>query len=234
MAWWRRLLLRCSLGIQLFAFYWYSCCCMLAMAATSGNLLPPCPEVAVVPAEYFDFEDYMAEPWYVQQQSETRQWPNRASFRCIRVQFSPITEGQRPTKMGYTLMVHNQGQDATGIPMDDKEGLCGYQPHPEEEPAKFGIAPCHLPTSYSVPYWVIAYEDGMDGYSLVSGGQPESQSNDGSGTCHTGDKGLWILTRSQERNDTVVEQVRVIARAEGFDLSVLHDVKQNKCSSDDR
>merc|ERR1712135_136539 len=67
----------------------------------------------------------------------------------------------------------------------------------------------------------------MGGYALISGGAP---SHETAGGCTTGsgtnDAGLWIFTRQQTRNVTLVTEVRGIADAKGFDLSVLKVVQQ--------
>jgi len=71
------------------------------------------------------------------------------------------------------------------------------------------------------PYWVIAYDE-KEGYALVSGGPPTIEGKDGK--CQTGkgvnDAGLWIFTREQKRDDALLEKVRGLAEAKGFDLSV--------------
>ena len=52
--------------------------------------------------------------------------------------------------------------------------------------------------------------------------------------CRTKDSGgLWILTRTPKRNETVVRVVREIAHSKGFDLSVLFNVTQDGCVYDD-
>jgi len=41
--------------------------------------------------------------------------------------------------------------------------------------------------------------------------------------------GLWIFSRSQERDDALIDKVRTIAVDAGFDISVLNDVDQSNC-----
>ena len=43
--------------------------------------------------------------------------------------------------------------------------------------------------------------------------------------------GLWIFTRMQTRNEAVIQKVRSIALAKGFDLSVLQDINQTSCKN---
>jgi hypothetical protein len=79
-----------------------------------------------------------------------------------------------------------------------------------------------------------AYDE-AEGYALVSGGQPTIPGENGG--CKTGtgtnNSGLWIFTRSQERNDDVINKVRSIAETAGFDTSVLNDVVQDGCDYGD-
>ncbi|KAL7555798.1 hypothetical protein ACA910_002264 [Epithemia clementina (nom. ined.)] len=202
----------------------------VAAVTTEGNI-PQCKTVEV--QQNFDLKTYISAPWFSQQQAETP-YQTKEYFYCVRAQYEAVGGRTGKTKEGYTVFVNNQGQDANGVRIRAGEALCAFQPAPEEEPAKLGVAPCHLPPLYAGPYWVVAYEDGPHGYSLVSGGPPIVPALDGSGGCHTADRkgfsgGLWILTRSAQRNETVVEEVRAIAQEKGFDLSVLHDVNQENC-----
>ncbi|CAJ1395425.1 unnamed protein product [Effrenium voratum] len=95
---------------------------------------------------------------------------------------------------------------------------------------KLEVAPCFLPSIAAGPYWVIDYDEAA-GYALISGGAPQNEGTDG---CRTGsgtnNAGLWIFTRSQKRDEALVQKVRSIAAQKGFDLSVLNDVDQTECS----
>jgi len=88
-----------------------------------------------------------------------------------------------------------------------------------------------LPSFFSGPYWVVAYNE-AEGYALVSGGAPTHSYEGG---CRTGtfvnDAGLWIFTRKQQRDEALLQNVRGIATSKGFDISVLNDVDQTDCAS---
>lgn len=71
-------------------------------------------------------------------------------------------------------------------------------------------------------------------WALVSGGPPTEMTP--SGKCRTGSgvngSGLWIFTRAQKRDPVLINKIRAIASAKGFDLSVLIDVEQgSNCTS---
>lgn len=110
--------------------------------------------------------------------------------------------------------------------------LCAYQKGPGA--SKLAVAPCFLGPKRWVAgdYWIIDYDE-EEGYALVSGGQPTIPTANG---CRTGtginDSGLWIFTREQNASDALVTKVRGIAQAQGFDVSMLKDVKQNSCVYD--
>eukprot|EP00747_Dinoflagellata_sp_TGD_P183126 gnl/TRDRNA2_/TRDRNA2_37824_c0_seq1.p1 gnl/TRDRNA2_/TRDRNA2_37824_c0~~gnl/TRDRNA2_/TRDRNA2_37824_c0_seq1.p1 ORF type:complete len:220 (-),score=40.33 gnl/TRDRNA2_/TRDRNA2_37824_c0_seq1:60-719(-) len=169
----------------------------------------------------FDVKSYVAGEWFIQQQAVTKYLPKTENF-CVSAEYSLLS---KPSFWGYTIGVHNIAHEANGVVHDSGSTLCAYGTDPET-PAKLAVAPCFLPKVAAGPYWVIAYDE-TEGYALVSGGQPTVSTPEG---CRTGtgvnDSGLWIFTRKQERDEALVQKVRSIAAAEGFDLSVLNDVDQ--------
>ena len=173
--------------------------------------------------ENFDLKQYVSAPWYIHQQAETTYSPLDRNY-CTRAEY---TIRDSPTfPWGYTVDVNNYAQDALG---NDYGGpLCAFQEN--ESSGKLAVAPCFLPKSAAGPYWIVAYDE-SEGYALVSGGQPTIPGENGG--CKTGtgtnNAGLWIFTRSQERNDDVIDKVRSIAETSGFDTSVLNDVVQDGC-----
>ena len=81
--------------------------------------------------------------------------------------------------------------------------------------------------------WVKNIEDEPYQWALISGGPPRFESPTHPGTCRGGDgvngSGLWIFTRDAQVPKAVVEFVRGLAAAKGFDVSVLNDVVQKGC-----
>ena len=68
---------------------------------------------------------------------------------------------------------------------------------------------------------------------MVSGGQPDNVGENGCTTgTGTNNSGLWIFTRAQQRDEALIDSVRNIATAAGFDVSVLNDVDQSNCAGD--
>ena len=51
------------------------------------------------------------------------------------------------------------------------------------------------------------------------------------GVCRCVPTGMWIFTRQQARNETLVDKVRSIAVAKGIDVSVLKYNNQTTCLS---
>ena len=67
---------------------------------------------------------------------------------------------------------------------------------------------------------------------MVSGGQPKNAGENGCTTgTGTNNSGLWIFTRAQQRDEALIDSVRNIATAAGFDVSVLNDVDQSNCAA---
>ena len=129
---------------------------------------------------------------------------------------------------GYTVDVYNSASTENGAVVEG--ALCAYQTGDSgTDLSKLAVAPCFLPKIFSGPYWVVAYDE-TEGYALISGGQPTNEFPDG---CRTGtglnNSGLWIFSRSRERDEDLINTVRGIASDAGFDISVLNDVDQSNC-----
>jgi lipocalin len=196
----------------------------IALAITVVNAQDSCKTVSTV--ENFDIEKYASKPWYIQQQAITTYSPLSQNY-CTRAKYKVRKSATIP--WGYTVNVNNYAEDSNGNTFGGP--LCAYQTTGSK--SKLAVAPCFLPKFAAGPYWIIAYDE-TEGYALVSGGQPTIQGKDGG--CKTGTgtnkSGLWIFTRAQKRDDTLVTKVRSLAQAAGFDLSVLNDVVQEGCDQD--
>jgi lipocalin len=174
----------------------------------------------------FDIETYASAPWYVHQQAVTRYSPLDQNY-CTRAEYE-VRESS--SFWGYSVNVNNYAQDADGNEYGGT--LCAYQTQLSD--SKLAVAPCFLPKFAAGPYWVVAYNED-EGYALVSGGQPTIPADPDGATagCRTGEginnSGLWIFSRKPERDDTLIETVRGIAKDAGFDLTVLNDVSQEGC-----
>merc|ERR1711972_86926 len=171
----------------------------------------------------FNLTRYVSAAWYPQQQMSVQYLPPD-SFNCVTASYGVK---ERPSFFGWTVDVRNRAVNDDG---STREGdLCAYTPD-SSEPAKLAVAPCFLPTFAAGPYWILAYNE-EEGYALVSGGQPTIQTDSG---CQTGtgvnNAGLWVFTREVFPSDDLVAKVRGIAEAQGFDLSVLKDVRHEGCS----
>jgi lipocalin len=178
----------------------------------------------------FDLEVYASTPWFSQQQAENRYSPLERNY-CVRAEYRIR---RRDTFWGYTVDVINTAEDKDGNEFGGD--LCAYQMGDSgSEQSKLAVAPCFLPTQFSGPYWVVAYDE-AEGYALISGGQPTIFAEGGiEFGCKSGsginNSGLWIFTRSQLRDHDLVNKVRGIAADAGFDLSVLNDVDQSVCGA---
>jgi len=195
----------------------------LGAPAASAN---QCPTVTTQPN--FDLDAFIARRWHVQQQMPVLYLPVSQNF-CVFAEYSRLA---KPSLFGYTIQVHNYAQEASGTVHDSGTKICARSADPKD-PAKLEVGPCFLPAIKGIttgPYWVLAYDED-EGYALISGGQPQIQ---GEGGCRTGSgvngAGLWIFTRSQQRDEVLVQKVRGIAKGKGFDLSVLNDVNQSQCA----
>eukprot|EP00940_MAST-03C_sp_MAST-3C-sp2_P002953 g2953.t1 len=178
----------------------------------------------------FDLDAYMSKRWYIQQQMAVSYLPESQNY-CVYAEYEKL---KKKSFWGYTVQVHNYAQEKDGTVHDSKSIICAKVDSNYDTDAKLRVGLCALPRVSGVttgPYWIVAYDEAK-GYALVSGGQPTKPS--GNGTCKTGsgvnNSGLWIFTRAQKRDESLVNEVRAIAAAKGFDLSVLNDVDQSNCN----
>ena len=191
-----------------------------AFLSSMGVQAQTCKEVTTV--SNFNVTKYASKPWYIHQQAVTRYSPSSQNF-CTRAKYKVRKSPTLP--WGYTVSVNNYAEDAAGNVYGGP--LCAYQK--SGTPSKLAVAPCFVPKVAAGPYWVVAYNE-AEGYALVSGGQPTIKGTDG---CKTGtgtnNSGLWIFSRSKVRDSTLIQKVRGIAKAAGFDTSVLKDVEHGGC-----
>ena len=217
-----------------------------AVAATQAQ--STCLPVTSV--DNFDVTEYASAPWYVQQQAVNTYTPIDQN-RCVTAQYEIRDETNlnwwEKSWWGYTVNVNNYAETETGESLGGK--LCAD--YDEETPSQLTVAPCFLPQIFGGPYWVVSYREGpVNGYALISGGAPQyvvdGETDCGlNGTdtcCKTGDginrSGLWIFTRQRNPPETLVKEVRTIAKQMGFSTSVLfnvtHDSNCNVPGIDDK
>ena len=169
-----------------------------------------------------DLESYVSDRWYIHQQAVTEYSPLEWNY-CTYAEYSLK---RKQSFWGYTVDVTNYAEDKDGTEFGGP--LCAAQNR--RESGKLSVAPCAVPRWFAGPYWIVAYNQD-EGYALVSGGQPTNRGPNG---CSTGDgvnnSGLWIFSRSPNRNETLIDQVRGIALEQGFDLSVLNNVTHENCT----
>jgi len=189
--------------------------------------LPTCPPKDFSSDQNFNLTAFIKTPWYIQQQMPVSYLP-ASQNRCVYAEYKLFP---KPTFWGYEVNVHNYAEDvaAPHTAHDSGDTICAKIV--DAATGKLEVAPYFLPTAASGDYWVIDFSD-TEGYALISGGAPTKAA---AGGCQTGTgvngSGLWIFTRQQKRDDTIVDKVRGIAKAKGFDLSVLNDVDQTDCKS---
>mmetsp|Transcript_1900 Transcript_1900/g.3675 ORF Transcript_1900/g.3675 Transcript_1900/m.3675 type:complete len:263 (+) Transcript_1900:21-809(+) len=175
-------------------------------------------------AENFDLDSFISAKWYVQQQQVVDYLPENR-FYCVTAEYS---KRGNPGLFRYEINVKNKAYEEDRTTKTEGN-LCAYK----TDNAKLAVAPCFLPRFAAGPYWVVVYDE-EEGYALISGGQPSIKTENG---CKNGDgtnnSGLWIFTRQQERNETLVQMVRGIAADKGFDLTVLLDVNQTNCPTEE-
>jgi len=173
----------------------------------------------------FSLKWYTSAKWYTQAQMVLGYLP-ADYFRCVTAQYTLL---EKPTLLGYNVNVKNHAENQDGKALGPLTEICAKIVN--ESAGKLEVSPCFLPSFLSGPYWIVAF-DQEEGWALVSGGPPN---NEGTQGCKSGtgvnNSGLWIFTREQERNEALVQKIKGIAEAKGFDVSVLKDTDQTNCAS---
>eukprot|EP00511_Aplanochytrium_stocchinoi_P012083 CAMPEP_0204875920 /NCGR_PEP_ID=MMETSP1348-20121228/47250_1 /ASSEMBLY_ACC=CAM_ASM_000700 /TAXON_ID=215587 /ORGANISM="Aplanochytrium stocchinoi, Strain GSBS06" /LENGTH=224 /DNA_ID=CAMNT_0052032599 /DNA_START=156 /DNA_END=830 /DNA_ORIENTATION=+ len=180
-----------------------------------------CPPENFTSVDNFDLEKYISKKWYVQQQMECGLEPSDL-FQC---QYAEYKKMEKANLWGFDI----QGHDHIDMPDGSKKDLYPCAKVIDESRGQWLVGECFLPSIMSGPYWVLAYDEEA-GYAAVSGGAPSISFPGGCrvGTGHI-KSGLWIFTRKPKRNEKIVNKVRSILKAKGFDLSALEDVDQTHC-----
>jgi len=185
----------------------------------------PCPPQGLEVQQDFDLDAYISDTWWIQQQMPTEYLPVDQNF-CVKAKYSKGTRSRWAKFIGWTIQVENFSKKSDGTDQNSGDFLCARQ----VEGAKLEVAPCFLPAWIAAgPYWVLEHNE-PEGYALVSGGAPEIESN---GACKTGDgvndAGLWIFTRRQLRNETLVDSLMQKLVDYGYDTSVMNPVDNFNC-----
>ena len=205
----------------------------LPFALSTGRIGDACP--TVTPQQGFNLTTFIDGKWFIHQQMPILYLPARDNF-CVTAEYSRLDSGG--------LKVHNYANvnRVNGEVYDsDKNigflgGICADVPD-AKSPAKLSVGPCYVPKWLPAargPYWVLAVGGASASrydWALISGGQPTDKE---AGGCRTGfginNSGLWIFTRSSIRDEALLQKIRSLAEAKGFDLSVLKDVEHKGCN----
>jgi lipocalin len=220
---------------------------------TSSTLLTgaasqsPCKTVTSL--DDFDLDQYTSAKWYSHQQRASP-FQSKALFNCVTAEYSylnPAKGAQEAAGVGkgYLIKVFNYSEDIDGnvytSPVLGESGaptpgaLCaGSQVFAGDKASEVTVWFCTVPVVQFMQsnYWVLAYDE-EEGYALIAGGQTNVPTADG--LCSYGDptSGLWIFSRSPERNEDMIEKYRDIAIDNGIDPSIMEDVSHVNCDGNE-
>lgn len=212
----------CWLGAYLLAFVQALVFMLVLLAAlTVAVAASTCPPANFVTVDNFDLDAYISKRWYVHQQMQGALEP-KDLFQCQWTEYSMM---KKHSFWGFSIA----GHDHIDMPDGSAKDLHPCAKVVDEEHGKLEVGECFLPTLAAGPYWVVAYNE-TEGYAAVSGGPPTLTFPNGCrvGTGHV-KSGFWIFSRSQQRDEALVQKVRSILGAKGFDLTALQDVNQTNC-----
>ena len=169
--------------------------------------------------------EFISATWYVQKQRIVQFQP-LSSFYCVEANYNSNPSAWFSFWYGWDIEAQNYGENVDGTPQEAT--LCVKQQ--DEGSAKLCVAPCWLP--FAGPFWIVLYEEGEQGYAVISGGQPTISTGNG---CKVPDgNGLWIFTRERNPSSDLVEQVLNMTQAKGLDVDLndFFPVNQTSCQRD--
>jgi apolipoprotein D and lipocalin family protein len=201
----------------------------LFAVCNSARIINPgvCPPPDFESVTSFSPSHWVEAPWYVVQQAPTLFQPVKNLF-CVRADYSVLPNNE--------ISVHNQeNKGSVSGPLQNATLRAVYV---DAATGKFKVGPDFVPRNFFGPYWVIAtdsypVEANFSGYewAIVSAGPPSARSN---GKCkNTGfvnNVGLWLFSRTPVPSHKTVQTMRSIASERGFDVSILVNVQQDKCT----
>jgi len=148
----------------------------------------------------------------------------------------PSVYAEYTIKFPNNLAVHNYANERGVNDIIHDAQLCATIKDPQNDPGRLAVGPCLfffelLDQFIYGPYFIVAYDE-AEGYALVSGGSPTIPTKDGLCTTQRGfnNAGLWVFSRSNVRNEALIQKVRGIAVSKGFDVDVLEDVQHVGCN----
>jgi len=207
---------------------------------------PPCQTVVTpLSDEEFNPATYLTGKWYAIQQRTNPFFQGVGIERCTTASYSALdpTSAEQAAAIanGHEINVFNtlKDSDGTGFTSDDdvafggvvffEGGLCASQVGLKSQ---LLVTQCTTSVSgQATSYIVVAYDEEA-GYALIAGGMQAQVPTSEPGLCTYGSPaaGLWILARSPDRNEAMIEKYRGIAAANGLSPTImLKDVSQVGC-----
>merc|ERR1711939_969505 len=216
--------------------------CVLFVACSALPAQDDCKPVTVQPN--FNLTKFVGlHKWFIHKEMTIKSLPINERY-CVVATYE-LKDPKHVKVHNYANINHTNGPvDDSDVHVKSLGGICGISKDRTTE-AKLEVGPCDLSIISRFafgPYWVVAagsldcvradcpQPEGDYDWAFVSGGQPKVK-HAGGCTPGTGvnDSGMWIFTKDNVRNETLVNSIEEIAKAKGYDTSYLKDVVQAGC-----
>jgi len=190
-----------------------------------------CPDIKA--SADVNLTEYLRATWYIQQQ-QVNGYQNASDLFCT---LATYVSGEKtvPFFSGTVAGVHNyENVGSVNGPAEGVDMVLCARENDKSRPGALLVAPCFLPNFAAGPYWILDVGSDSKGeytWSIVSGGAPTVQFDDGCTTKEAGvnGSGLWIFTRVPTGAGLWVEQARNRLQQLGYTLQRLKEVKQAGC-----
>ena len=179
----------------------------------------------------FNLSEYIRHKWYIQKQQETQYLPKDYNY-CVTAKYE-ISTKKIPFYNGTVLSVENYAKknNINGeLVNKNNTTLCARQ---TKVKSKLLVAPCFLPNIFAGDYWIIDAGPKSNDYqwAIVSGGNPTQQYKNGctTKTNTINNAGLWLFTKIQVANQTIINYMLNKLKTVGFKTDLLNNVTQYGC-----
>lgn len=188
-----------------------------------------CPQV--ITQTDFNLSEYVRSSWYVHAQQPTSYLPVENNY-CVVATYDVADKDKNQISVyNYARRKSVDGKNVNARNMR----LCASV-NSCFNPSKLEVNLCWLPKFFAGPYWVLAAGPSPAKYTwaIVSAGQPtERLLKRGNDRRICGSSGLWLFSRSPQRNQTQIDMQLSLIRALGVRTDLLMPVIQKDCAYSD-
>lgn len=205
---------------------------LAAACAAAAGARAACPPEGFDSVSGFNLTEYIAAPWYIQEQQVNSYQPENSLF-CVRAAY--LSDG---ADSGLLRVDNFAREGSVDGPRRGDSAAELRAAVVDEDKGQLKVGPSFLPRALYGPYWVVALGPEAR-WAVISGGPPTEETPGGCVNPENArglfgnNEGLWIFHRDEVAPPADVADAKSAAEALGFDLSLLRPVVQEGCTYDE-